>query len=277
MADVPASRPEPDAPLPARRLSTHELEAVIRRAVELQAAAGGSDEGVAEAEVMRIGQELGLEPAHVRRALTDIRSSPPEEGGLLARVICPRTVRAGRTIRRPPAELGRLLEEYMVRVECMQVHRRFPDRTRYVRDSSFAAGVERFTRQFGTRVQRLDLKELDIGVAAVDEDTAYVELSLDMGEDRAGFAWMAGVFGTVLSAPLLAFAFATPAPELLALGAAPILGGMTAAMRAAHRHELRKRQDLLESFLDRLEHGEVRMPQESGWAEAAKRLKPPRV
>ena len=54
--------PRPGGGLPARRLSNQELEAVIRRAVEILAAAGTPDEGISEAEVIRIGQELGLDP-----------------------------------------------------------------------------------------------------------------------------------------------------------------------------------------------------------------------
>lgn len=275
MSELPAPRPEGEAPLPARRLSTQELEAVIRRAVELQSAAGGSDEGVAEAEVLRIGQELGLEPAHVRRAITDIRSRPVEERGLLAAVMGPGTVRAARTIRKPAAELGMLLEQYMVGFECMQVHRRFRDRTRYVRDGSFAAGVQRFTRQFGTRDPRLDLKQLDVSVQYVDEDTAFVELTVDLGSDRAGHAAGGGALGTLLSTPAVAFALVTPAPDLLALAAIPIFGGMVAAWRAAYRSELTKKQETLESFLDRLEHGEVRPPKDANWGDRVKQIRPP--
>jgi hypothetical protein len=277
MSSLPDRPSDPGGNLPTRRLSAHELEAVIRRAVELQEAGGGGDDGVAEAEVMRIGQELGLEPAHVRRAISEIRSAPPEETGVMARVFGPGGIRAGRTIRRPAAELGRFLEEYMTRVECMQAHRRFPDRTRYVRDSSFMAGVERFARGFGTRDPRLDLKQIDVSVVPVDDETAYVELSVHAGGDRAGYAAGAGAVGTLVSIPAVAFALVTPAPDLLALLAAPIFGGMTAVMRAAYLHDLGQKQEKLESFLDRLEHGGVRLPTEGGWSEAVKRIKPPRL
>jgi hypothetical protein len=263
--------------LPARRLSSQELEAVIRRAVELQTAAGGSDEGVAEAEVVRIGQELGLEPAHVRRAITDIRSRPPEEGGMLAAVMGPGQVRAGRTIRRPAAQLGMLVEDYMVRCEYMHAHRRFPDRTRYVRDASFAAGVGRFARGFSSREQRLDLKQVDVGVAYVDDDTAFVELSMDLSGERAGYAAGGAALGTVSSVPVVAFALVTAAPAVLALTAVPLFGAWMVGMRAGYRYSARQVQEKLESFLDRLEHGEVKVPPGVGeWTDALKRLRPPR-
>lgn len=276
------TRPDPSPPpgsghdVPARRLSTEELEAVIRRAVELQTAAGGSEEGVAESEVLRIGQELGLDATHVRRALSDIRSEPPQEGGLLGRVMGPGRVRAARTIRRPAARLGAFLEQYMVGVELMHPHRRFPDRTRYVRDESFAAGISRFTRSFGTREPRLDLKQLDVAVSYVEDDTAFVELSVDLSGDRTGYAAGGAALGTASSVPTVLFPLLTGAPDALALVAIPVFGAWIAGMRAGYRYSARQVQEKLESFLDRVEHGDVTLPDRDGdWTDALKRLKPP--
>ncbi|MFW5950610.1 MAG: hypothetical protein ACOCVZ_00695 [Gemmatimonadota bacterium] len=274
---TPDPTPPGHDPLPVRRLSTEELEAVIRRAVELQTAAGGSEEGVAESEVVRIGQELGLEEAHVRRAITDIRGRPPREGGLLARVMGPGRVRAARTIRRPAAQLGALLEDYLVEFELMHPHRRFPDRTRYVRDESFAAGVSRFTRSFGTREPRLDLKQLDVGVSRVDEDTAFVELSIDLSGERTGYAAGGAALGTATSVPTVLFPLVTGAPDALVLAAIPIFGGWMAGMRAGYRYSARQVQEKLESFLDRVEHGDLKISadRDGTWADALKRLKRP--
>src|ERR1700741_978335 len=96
--------------VPARLLTTAELEAVIQRAVELQTTREDMAEGLSEAEVMRIGQELGLEAVAVRRAIAEVRWRPPVEKGVLAGVMGPGIIRAARTIRRPAAELGMLIE-----------------------------------------------------------------------------------------------------------------------------------------------------------------------
>lgn len=263
--------------LPARRLTSQELEAVIGRAVELQSASGASDDGIAEAEVVRIGRELGLDPAHVRRAIADIRSRLPAERGAMATLMGAGRVRAARTIRRPAADVGMLLERYLVRCEYMHVQRRFPDRTRYIRDSSIAAGLGRLTRQLGRREPRLDVKEVDVAVAAVDADSALVELSLDLTGERVGFFAGGIAGGTVTSVPNIAFALATPAPDLLALAAIPIFGAWLLGMRAGYRYSAKQGHEKLESFLDRLEHGELKVPEGSEWSEALKRLKPPRI
>ena len=145
MPDLPAKSSDgPGTPgVPARRVSSEELEAVIRRATELQFARGEAEEGLPEAEVMRIGKELGLEPAHVRRAISEVRGQPREEKGMMVSLMGPETIRAVRTIRRPAAQLGMELEEYLLKCEYMTVQRRFPDRTRYVRDNSVGASLGR--------------------------------------------------------------------------------------------------------------------------------------
>ena len=226
--------------------------------------------------MVRIGKELGLDPAHVRRAINDVRSRPPEEHGLVARAMGPGQVRAARTVRRPPAEVGRLLEDYLVRCEYMNVQRRFPDRTRYVRDGSLVAGMGRLARQFGVREPRLDLKEVDVTVAALDEDTTLVELSVDLSGDRAGFLAGGATAGTLTGLPPVVFALVTAAPDLLALLGIPVFGAWMLGMRAGYRYSANQTREKLEGFLDRLEHGEVRAPASSEWTDAIKRLKPPR-
>jgi hypothetical protein len=196
----------------------------------------------------------------VRRAITDIRSSPPEESGLLARVMGPGVGPRGAHDPRPAAELGRLLEEYMVRVECMQVHRRFPDRTRYVRDTSFAAGIERFARQFGTRDPRLDLKQLDVAVAASTTTPRSWSSPSTSAGDRAGCAG-AGVAGHGAQHPdRVAFALATPRRTCSRWPRLPISAACSRRCAPATATRRGKKQEKLESFLDRLEHGEVRVP-----------------
>lgn len=265
MTDASGSSGPPGPPgggnLPARLLSSQQLEAVIRRAVEIQSAAGTPDEGISEGEVIRIGQELGLDAVTVRRAITDIRARPPAERGTLARVMGPGEARATRTIRRPAAQVGMLLEEYLQRVEYMVVQRRFPDRTRYVRATGVGAALGRAAQKFGASHRALDLAQLDVGVYALDEDSSLVEMSVDMSGVRAGTAGAGVGIGGGLGAGISAFALATTIPDPLALAAVPVFAGIVAAMRGIYGVVRGGTQDKLESFLDRLEHNELRLPQ----------------
>jgi len=247
--------------LPARRLSSAELEAVFQRAAELQSARDETAEGLTEAEVVRIGQELGLDAAAMRRAIAEVRSRPPAERGLVAGLMGPGVVRAGRSVRRPAVEVGMFLERYLLECEHMVVERRLPDRTRYTRASGIGAALGRTISKISTRQATLDLERLDVGVAVAGEDTAYVELSVDLSGQRAGFAAGGAVVGAATASMPTVFALVTAAPDLLALLGIPMIAASMWGMRASYRHSAAKLQEKLEGFLDRLEHGELKLPE----------------
>lgn len=255
--DLPERRP-PASAVPARNLTTQQLEAVIRRAVELQAGPASREEGVSETEVVRIGQELGLEPGAVRRAIAEVRSQPPEEHGLLGRTMGPGVVRAARVLRRPAAATGMLVEQYLRESELMVVQRRFPDRTRYMKDSSLAAGLARLARGFTRTGEPLNLKQLDVGVAALDSDSCLIEVSVDMSDGRAGAVAGAVVAGGGGAAGLAVAVWATPIADPFMLLGIPVFAGIWYGIRAIYRGAQRSTQDKLESFLDRLEHNDLR-------------------
>lgn len=255
--------PPPGGNLPARRVSSQELEAIIRRAVEIQTAAGAADEmdGIPEAEVLRIGRELGLEPSTVRRAIADVRGRAPAERGVLARMMGPRTVLAARTVRRPAAAVGLLVEQYLTTVEYMVVQRRFPDRTRYVAGTGMGAAMGRAYRKMQERHATLDVTPLDVAVSVIDEDTCFVEVSTDLGASRAGLFAGAALGGGGAATGIVTAVLATPIVDPLALVAVPVLGGMFLGMRGIFGAVSRSTQEKLEAFLDRLEHNELRLPQ----------------
>lgn len=258
----PAPVPPGGSGLPARKLSSSELEAVIKRAVELQTARETEmTDGLSDAEVVRIGQELGIEQHLVRRAIAEVRSLPPEEHGVVAGVMGPGIVRAARTIRRPPTELGMFLERYLIETEFMVVERRFPDRTRYVRAQGIGAAVGRTFSKVGSKVAPLDLQSVDVGVALADEDASLVTLSVDLSGVRAGTAaggWLGGIGG---GGTLAIVVLASTAPHLLALAGLGVAAAGALGARGAYRLIAQKTQNKLEAFLDRLEHGELRLPQ----------------
>jgi len=264
----PAPRPPGSGPpgppgssgLPARRLSSAELEAVFQRATELQSTGEDAAEGLTEGEVVRIGQEMGLEPHVVRRAIADVRSRAPAEQGMLAGMMGPGVVRVARTIRRPAVQVGMLLEQYLTQCEYMVVERRFPDRTRYVRASGIGAALGRAATKVSARQATLDLEKVDVGVAVVDEDSCVVELTIDLSGQRIGMAAGGAAVGVGTASMPMTFALVTAAPDLLALLGIPMIALSMLGFRAGFRYNTGKMHDRLESFLDRLEHGELRLP-----------------
>jgi hypothetical protein len=243
-------------PLSSRKLSARELEAVIRRAAELQADSSARlEEGVSEAEAVRIGQELGLDAATVRRAMADVRGRPAAEKGLLVTLAGPRIAHASRIVNRPAASVATQLESHLRERELMLTERRFADRTRFVRDSSVAAGLVRFGRGFtGSSHRPVDLKQLDLSVSAIDADSCLVQLSADLGGTRGGL--VGGVIGGSGGATIAwgAVAWATALPDPLALLGVPVLAGAWLGTRAIFGTVRRSVQEKIEALLDQVEH-----------------------
>lgn len=257
---VPA--PSERAGVPERQLSSGELEAVIRRAVELQAreAEGGPGEGLTESELIRIGRELGLSPAHVQQALAEVRSRPsPEREGWFGRGFGDAAVLSSRHVSRSAESVRRELEVYMRDRECMVVQRRLPDRTVYVQASGVVAAVSRAAQRVGSRYPPLGARQIEVAVQPVDENSCFVSLAVDLSGQRTGLAaggLLGGGGAGGITAAMAAIAIAPPA----ALVGVPLLIGAVLSARAIYSQLTERMRVQIESLLDRLEHRELLPP-----------------
>ena len=262
---------------PERRLSSTELEAVIRRATELEAAGGGAGDTLSEEEVLRIGRELGLAPIHVRQALAEQRGQQPAEPGLLARVMGPGYATATRVVQGTADEVRRQIEAYLLEMEHMVIDRRLPEYTRYQRGSGLGTAVRRAATQLTVRSRfaEFGLKELDVAVQPLEDGYCLVNVGVELRGARAGtFAGMlttgtvAGVgVGTVLGIaidPLIGGA------ALMSLMGA---GGWVA--RPIYANAFQATQRRLEGFLDRVQAGEIEVPAKTDWRQKLGGLIPP--
>lgn len=106
-------------------LTRRDFDEVMRRAAELAGDdPGGAEDAFSEAEVVRIGREVGLPERHVRRALAErrTRGGGVEGGwkGALRMLLLRDEVAASRTIDRPRARIRRELDEFMVGGQLLQ-------------------------------------------------------------------------------------------------------------------------------------------------------------
>ena len=256
-AEAGAGHREPNLPVTSR-ITNEELQAVIRRAVELQAGnttAGG--EGVSDVEVVRIGQELGLDPATMRLAIAEVRGRATTESGALVTIVGDRVVRASRVVKRPAGVITTQLDRYLRESEFIVAQRRFPSSTRYVRDDSIAAGLGRFARGFSRTGQPVNAPQLDVSVAPIDDASCLVSLSVDLAVMRGGL--LAGVLGsgTAASAGWVVTVWATGLAAPLMLVGLPVVAGSWFGMRAIYSAIRKSLTDRLESLLDRAEHNDL--------------------
>ena len=249
---------EPTENLPARRMSNRDFEMVIRRAAELQArdSEGSDSDGIEEAEVLRIGRELGLSTQHLHRALVEVKGSEADETGVFAKLFGPAHVRVGRTLRGDPKEIASVLEGYLVAREYMAVLRRMPDRVVFTRATGASAAVGRAMSKAFNRTPLLPVVNLEMASQRLEEGFSYVSLATSLSGQRTATATtsiVGGGSGTAIGAAVLGIAIAPPA-ALLAL---PFLAATMFGGHAYYSGVVRKVQIQLESLLDRLEHGEL--------------------
>ena len=258
---------QPGSNAPERRLTSQELEAVIRRASELEAAGGGAGDTLSEDEVLRIGRELGIAPIHVRQALVETRGKQQSEPGMLARVMGPGYVSATRVVQGNADQVRERIEAYLLEVEHMVIDRRTPQYTRYERGAGIGTAVRRAATQLSTRSRYAEfkLKQVDVAVQPLEEGWCLVNAGVELRSERAGTlagmlttGGLAGVAaGTVTGIAIDPLVGVTALMSLLGAGgwsARPIYARTMATTHAR-----------LESFLDRVQAGELELPQKTDW------------
>jgi hypothetical protein len=268
---VPSAR---GSNLPARRLSTEQMESVVRRAVELQARESdrASDPGVTEDELVRIGVELGVDPAHMRRALAEAAADTPAAGGIGSRLLGPARTGAARAVPGRADAVRAHIERYLVDSQYLAVLRRLPDVTLYEKSGGFQVELTRALdatravlggRGAGPRIGAgFDLRSarmVEVSVTPLEEGFCWVSLTVDLGNQRTGY-WVginSGVGVAALAGAATAAVAIAPPAALLAL---PIIGGSAWGTRVAYDAVLKRARLHLEALLDHLERGESLVP-----------------
>lgn len=245
--------------MPERRLSSAEMEAVIRRAVELQTSAAPTDEGIGETELIRIGGELGLPATYVQQAVAEVRSRGEPEAGVLTGTFGPARVGVSRVVNKSVDYTRSELERYFRECEHMIVQRRREGWAVFEPSPSWSAQMK---RSFSDR-PLIGAPLVEMSVEAAGDAKSYVTLVADLGRARAGFATgtvLGGGGGGAAVATALGIAVAPPA----ALLGVPVLFGTWWGMRAGYKSVAARTRLRIESVVDRLESGEL-LPPASSW------------
>ncbi|HET8656251.1 MAG TPA: hypothetical protein VFL93_12095 [Longimicrobiaceae bacterium] len=239
-------------------MTSEQFEMVIRRAAELQArAADAGEEGMPEAEVIRIGRELGLSGQALNQALAEVKGAEATPHGFLDRWLGTPGVRTSRTVPIGADDLLRLLEEYLVQREYMTIVRRFPDRALYKRDDSVPATIGRATSQIFERTHPLKLGNIEVAVQPLEEGYSYITVSSELKDYRLGFA-AGGILGGGGAGAVTAATLGIAVAPIAAVVGVPVLAAIAYGMHAGYAQLHSQTLTKLESLLDRLEHGEIR-------------------
>lgn len=263
-AGPPVRRPGPPRPV-----SAAELERIIRRASDLQFRAGAS-EGAAvldEAEVVRIGEEVGLEPRYVRQALAEVHAeslvpSLPADSPFAARLWGPGLVRASRVVPGDRTEVEAKLHAHLRDGELLKQVRARPGRSLWQPAGGLLSTMKRAMDVAGRGYELAKARSVDLSVEPLEPGRSLVTFTADLRNLRKDAAVGFHVAFGAAAVPLAVFLVASSGaglPLLLgtgAAGSAGLAGANWAA--AAHTRKRRERTELaLQGILDRVEGGEA--------------------
>lgn len=256
MNDFPEFPPE--APL-----SSDQLERVIRRAAELQTAREVLPETLEDAEVVRIGVEVGLHESHVRQALLELRAETmvpraPEENSLPQRLWGPAFIHASRVVPGDRDEVQGRLRDYLRLGESLRQVRDRPGLSFWEPASDLISQIRRGLDVGGHGFALARAKRIEVAIQELEPGRCLVTISADLRNQRAEHAggWYTGAGFTTagVTAGLVAGAGA-PLLLVLPLVAGTAFGGSTLFARRTLRSELEKIELAVQGLLDRLEGG----------------------
>jgi hypothetical protein len=248
-------------------LTSEEVERVIRRASDLQFRAGSPEsDQLSEGEVIRIGEEVGLDSRYMRQALAEVRADSlvpvlPEESAVAARVFGPGLVRASRVVPGEPPEVEDRISEYLRGEELLKQIRSQPGRSLWEAAGGAVNTMRRAMDVRGREFALAKARSIAVDVEPLETGWSLVSITADMRNMRneRGGGWFFGLsLAAIPAAILLSVTGGPELPLLLGMG----LSGGTAlgtATWASSKHFRRQRERMelaVQGFLDRLERGE---------------------
>ena len=243
----------------APRYTADELERIIRRAAELQSLTGdGEPPAFSEAELIRIGADVGIAAEHVQAALSELQArsqlhDDEEDHPLLTWLFGGAMATVTRRISGTREQVQADLEQQLEQEQSLQPVRRAPGLSVWEPSGDLGDMVQRMTDFSGRRYRLVEAETVSLNLIRWDRDNVLVRLAADLSDKRSG--WMGG-WGIGIGIGLLVlWSFLGSAWwswSLLAL--LGITAGVVALLdiRRSLRRERRKFSLALDGMLDRV-------------------------
>jgi len=241
------------------------LERIIHRAAELQASERDIGEVLTEAELLQLGNDVGISAAHLRQAMLEesTRALVPAEAGALTRLVGPRRITAERLIAGESAALEVKLNDWMSEGELLQVKRRYPDSISWERKEGAWASLRRSLGVGGRKYLLARAREVVTRITPIDGQRGLVQLMADLSNTRNEYLLGSGLTlasAVATSGIALVIGVMAPVAVIPAVIAVPI----TYSIARDRRRQMDKFQVALEQILDKLEHGDLDQRSKTG-------------
>lgn len=264
--ELPARAPSPaPAALSSDALSRGALERVLARAAQLQVGAADAADGLTEAQLVSIAQEVGIVPEALKQALAEERTrsvalpTSSARGGMFG----PEAIETTRVVPGSPDNVLRRIDEWMQQRELLRERRRLPNRLTWERRRDLLSEVQSSFNLSGRSLALKRADEVGATVTALDDQRTLVRLDAGFAEARRKLALGSGLGGgavMLIALGLVGFVamvgggFGIAEVGILAVMASIGVGIVGLAARAMRRR-IERAQVALEQVLDRLEHG----------------------
>jgi hypothetical protein len=255
------------------RLNRQDLEVVIRRAAELEAAYGSDALDLTEDDVVRIGGEVGLSESNVRQALAEHLADANTEAllrerGWASRLCGPALVSSSRLVPRSADDTLTLLEDHFRANESLRLVRRLKTGSLWEPESGVLASLVRSMDIKGRGYQLAkNSSAVEVRVVPLGEEECRVTLVADLGSERSGWFWGLGFAAGVSTAGGVGttLVLAAGLPIVAAVAAPAVLAASVVLARAGYSRSMEKMRLILDGLLDRLEHGETLEAPRPSW------------
>ncbi|MFC1661370.1 hypothetical protein ACFL3S_07975 [Gemmatimonadota bacterium] len=258
---------------PSRSLTRKEFDEVIRRAAEIAASEPeGSDTGLTESDLFRIAGEVGLDERHVRKALVQVRTSPPTGRGPVSALYGPSYIVVSRVVPGTREHLASVLDEFLVAGRLLQTVRRGSSVLQYRPAVDWASQIARAASSTTRKYFVASAKRVEVRLEEMDEVHTLVEIEVEPGtrDDYALGGIMGGIGGGGALGAGAGFAIAAAGPAALGVAAGILVGsaffgGLCWVTGYYHKKRLLEVRAEVEGILDRLEIGESLEPPPPSW------------
>lgn len=244
----------------AGELITREaLDRIIQRAAELQTGERDIGDGLTEAEVVKLGNDVGIPARYLQQALLEerTRTAVTEARGALAWLFGPGQIWAERVVPGSRAEVEQSLTRWMEDEELLQIKRRFADGMSWEPRAGAFASIQRVFSSGGRIYALARAEEIHAQVRQLEPGFCHVRLGAAVANLRrrrmAGGSAISGTGVLMTGAMMVIGAFG-----VVALAPLAVLVPVGVAFARAHEREVGRVQVGLEQVLDRLERSELR-------------------
>jgi hypothetical protein len=244
-----------------------QLDRILQRAAELQAGERDPAEELTRDELLTLGRDVGIPGKYLEQAVLEEQTRLPAQRleGFWDHAAGPALVSAMRVVRGEPAQVERILTDYMEEHELLAVVRQGTGRLIWEPLRGFNAAMKRSKAVLGGGNKPFMLaRAMGLTATITSLEAGYVHLSLEADLKEARGQFIGG--GAALSSLGLAAGFVAVALGLPIVALATIPMGLGLGWGVLRRFgPVNQRTQLgLERALDHVERGEVKPQHQLG-------------